>query len=70
MKRNEITKRFQFTDNPYKRTDEINITLRENEEWGVKRYHEEWLAQFYNKEEDHYISAKTEQTNFFLGALI
>lgn len=60
MKRNEITKRFQFTDNPYKRTDEISITLRENEEWGVKRYHEEWLAQFYNKEEDHYISAKTD----------
>jgi len=64
MKRNEITKRFQFTENPYRRTENISITLRENEKWAVKRYHEDWLAKFYNKQGDYYLSAKNDSELF------
>ena len=60
MKRNEVTKRFQLTENAYKRTETVSITLRESEKWEVKRYHEKWLAEFYNKENDYYISAISE----------
>lgn len=61
LKRNDITKRFQLENNAYKRTDQISVTIRENERWGVKRYHEAWLALFYDKERDCYLSKNIEQ---------
>ena len=59
MKRNEITKRFQLESSPYRRADSISVTLREDEQWSVKRYHENWLAKFYDKKGDHFISYYT-----------
>ena len=60
MKRNEVTKRFQLTENAYKRTETVSITLRESEKWEVKRYHENWLSEFYNRKEDYYISSSND----------
>ena len=56
MKRNDVTKKFQFDGSPFKRTDTITVTLRENERWAVKQYHDDWLNMFYNKDKDYYIS--------------
>ena len=56
MKRNDVTKRFQLEGSAYKRTDTVSITLREDEKWSVKRYHEKWLSQFYDKNGDFYVS--------------
>ena len=55
--RNSVTKKFQIDgDEPYKWADTLTITYRESEQWQVKRYHEEWLSLFYNKETDKYRS--------------
>lgn len=56
LERNEVTKNFQLSDNAYTRTDTLSITWRESDEWIVKKYHDEWLSLFYNKEGDHYWS--------------
>lgn len=63
-KRNEVTKRFQITEGAFKRAETVSITLRENEKWDVKRYHEDWLAQFYNKQGDYYISSYTDAQRY------
>ena len=70
MKRNDITKRFQFESNPYKRTDSIQVTLREDESWDVKKYHEDWLAHFYNRWGDHFISYDTEEAAYCLYRIL
>lgn len=57
LTRNTVTKQFQLNDtDAYKRTDTLTIQWRENDDWEVKRYHENWIAMFYDKENDHYIS--------------
>lgn len=56
LDRNEVTKNFQVSDNPYSRTDTLSITWREDDLWKVKRYHDEWLSKFYNREEDYFYS--------------
>lgn len=57
LTRNDVTKQFQLNDtNAYKRADTLTIVWRENEKWAVKKYHEDWLSMFYNKEKDCYLS--------------
>lgn len=53
LKRNDITKRFQLEPTlPYKRTDNLSITIRESDKWAIKKYHENWLSCFYDKDND------------------
>lgn len=64
LTRNEVTKRFQLNDtNAFKRSDTLSITWREDEDWSIKRYHEDWIGQFYNKDKDCYISCPTDKTS-------
>lgn len=57
LSRNPVTKKFQIDgDEPYKWSDQLTITYRESEQWQVKRYHEEWISLFYNKETDKFKS--------------
>lgn len=58
LKRNDITKRFQLESTlPYKRTDNLSITIRESDKWMIKKYHEKWLSCFYDRDNDCFISA-------------
>lgn len=62
LTRNAVTKQFQLNDSEaYKRADTLTITWRENESWAVKKYHEDWLKLFYNKEGDYYNSCSSEK---------
>lgn len=59
LERNAVTKKFQVggvSGDSYKWSDVLSITYRESELWQVKKYHEEWLDLFYNKETDKYRS--------------
>lgn len=57
LKRNEVTKKFSFEENgSYKRSDNLTITWRECDSWRVKKYHEEWLSKFYDRDKDCYRS--------------
>ena len=55
LERNVVTKNFTLPSNGgFTRADTFTITWRENEDWAVKKYHDDWLAMFYNKENDCY----------------
>lgn len=54
--RNDITKKFTIDNQSYKRSDTLSITWREADDWKVKRYHENWIKLFYDKEKDQYQS--------------
>lgn len=57
LTRNPVTKKFQIgEDEAYKWSDQLTITYRESELWQVKKYHEEWMSLFYNRETDRYRS--------------
>ena len=56
FKRHPVSKVMFLGSEGLKRVDEFSITWRESEDWRVKRYHEAWIGQFYNKEEDHFWS--------------
>lgn len=57
LERDALTKRFKLkTSNSYSRTDTLTLGWRENVSWEVKQYHDNWLAKFYNRETDNYIS--------------
>ena len=57
LTRNEVTKLFAVNDsNTYSRTNDLSITWRENADWEVKRYHEDWIALFYDRDNDQYLS--------------
>lgn len=61
LERNSITKRFQVPiQNGYTLSDTLNITLRENDAWQVKRFHEQWMNEFYDREKDCWKSASDE----------
>lgn len=65
LTRNTVTKQFQLNDtDAYKRTDTLTIQWREDEDWSVKRYHENWVAMFYDKENDHYISYTSDTVDY------
>lgn len=60
LNRNEVTKLFAVSEsNTYSRTNDLSITWRENADWDVKKYHEDWIALFYDREKDQYLSADT-----------
>lgn len=56
--RNNATKQFTLGDrDAYKLCDNVSITWRESKDWIVRKYHEDWLANFYNKDYNCYVSA-------------
>lgn len=57
LERDNVTKNFKLKNsNSYTRTDTLTLGWRENISWDVKQYHDNWLARFYDKENDCYIS--------------
>lgn len=54
LERNFATKKFQV--NNYSRSDTLNVTWREADDWRVKKYHEDWMGLIYNRNYDCYIS--------------
>lgn len=54
--RNSITKKFQLSDDEFTRVDKLSITWRESDDLRVKKYHDEWLRLFYDRENDYFLS--------------
>lgn len=55
--RDNATKKFHLSgDKPYTWTEDLSIIWDESNKWQVKKYHEEWISKFYNKETDTFIS--------------
>lgn len=54
--RNSVTKKFSLDTEGYTRADTLTITWREADDYRVKRYHETWIARFYNRDTDKYTS--------------
>jgi len=48
-----------FTLENYQYADEVTITWRETYNHEVRKFHEDWIKLFYDKEKDAYISAKS-----------
>lgn len=68
LTRNAVTKKFQLNaNNPYTWSDSLTITWRESDTWKVKKYHEDWLKLFYNKNDDCFISYPTNSSDKYRG---
>lgn len=58
LDRDDFTKKFKLKEgNSFQRADKLTIKWRENSNWAVKRFHENWLDLFYNKSGDYYVSS-------------
>lgn len=57
LERNSVTKNFTLTENgSYTFADTLTINWRENADWSVRKFHQEWLEKFYNRSTDKYKS--------------
>lgn len=56
LARNSVTKKFSLDTEGYTRADTLTITWREADDYRVKRYHESWIARFYDRDTDKYTS--------------
>lgn len=62
LRRNDVSKLFQVEDsNAYTWVDELSIKWREQDDWAVRKYHSDWISQFYSKAGNHFLSAKNEE---------
>lgn len=57
--RHDITKFFYMKD--FKRQDQLQLTFLETKDRIVRRYHEDWLSCFYNREKDCFKSYDTKE---------
>ena len=57
--RHDITKFFYMKD--FKRQDHLKLTFLETKDRIVRRYHEDWLSCFYNREKDCFKSYDTKE---------
>ena len=57
--RHDITKFFYMKD--FKRQDQLQLTFLETKDRIVRRYHEDWLSCFYNRERDCFKSYDTKK---------
>ena len=57
--RHDITKFFYMKD--FKRQDSLKLTFLETKDRIVRRYHEDWLSCFYNREKDCFKSYDTKK---------
>lgn len=51
LERHPVTKNFKVTSEPYTWAGAFTITWREQDDWYVRKFHEEWLSKIYNKRE-------------------
>ena len=57
LERDSITKTFKVqASGAYQRANELTVTWREADDWRVKKFHELWLAKFYDRKKDCFIS--------------
>lgn len=50
LERDSVTHKFKLKkSNSFKWVDELKITWQESDDWRVKKYHEDWLSNFYDK---------------------
>lgn len=56
LERNPITKKFQTTGDEFTRVDKLTISWRESDDLRVKKYHDNWLKLFYDRENDCFLS--------------
>lgn len=61
--RNSVTKKFSVDSDGYTRADILSITWREADDFRVKRYHENWIALFYDRDRDMYLSSEDPVTD-------
>jgi len=54
LERHDLTKKFVVKE--YKFSDQISVTWREDSAWSVRRYHLDWLEQFYDIASDSYVT--------------
>lgn len=58
LERSKSTKKFHInSSNAYALNDTLKIVWREDDKWSVKRFHEDWLKHFYDRETDKFISS-------------
>lgn len=63
LERHSVTKNFTLSDRGgYEWSNTLTITWREDSNWSVRKYHQEWLDYFYDKSWDTYLST-TESDN-------
>lgn len=55
LTRHNATKYFVMEG--YQPADDVTITWREDSNFSVRKFHENWLASFYDRQNDHYISS-------------
>lgn len=59
LARHPVTKKYYLdSGNPYTWLDGVSLTWREDSKLSVRKFHEDWLAMFYDRKHDHYISAE------------
>jgi hypothetical protein len=57
LERNSVTKNFTLTENgSYSFADTLTINWREDANWNVRKFHQEWLDLFYDRTTDTYRS--------------
>jgi hypothetical protein len=57
LERDSVTHKFKLKkDNSFQWVDELKITWQESDDWKVKKYHENWLSNFYDKDTGCYKS--------------
>lgn len=57
LERNIITKKFKVTSSEtYKYPSTLSITWRENNNWDVRRFHQDWLNNIFNADKDAFKS--------------
>lgn len=62
MERNKATRTFHLSEsNPYTLQDNLTITWREDENYRVRKYHDDWLNLFYDRSTDKFRSYTIDQ---------
>lgn len=49
LERHPVTKNFKVTSDPYTWANTFTLTWREQDDWLVRKFHENWLGLFYDK---------------------
>lgn len=57
LQRHKVTKKFYLDNSPYTLFDTVSLTWREDADFKVRKFHENWLKLFYDREKDCFISS-------------
>lgn len=62
--RNDVSKLFQIdASKGFNLADTLSITWRENDAWQVRKYHEDWLSEIYDRDTDRFVSCPISDTS-------